>query len=596
MAKLAEKEKQLETSSKLAEERAQELSSSMEEYRGKTVSVLVDTLRSLAAKTRRELDHALHSKRKSIGRVVIVNDMMSGPTEMWEDGETLKEVQNKIKALTEEKTEVENKRKSANRVKRGSASKDKDKEKEKKDDKSGAAGAGGAGGAKGLYDDVDVEIQNLFDLEDTTSLSSSSSMLSSATGSIDRDTDGFMKPKARGPLGTISSSSGAGGLDPAAVEMDEVYKLRLSIIKRDLQVLQTQLEELELQKKQLIKSEKLFLDEGASRMSNYPIVNKRYLFLDMLGKGGFSEVFRAFDLVEVSHYHCLYYVPAVYFFFECDCLVIYRLVCVSALNFSFIPFHLSPISSIVINTITSTTSTSSLLFFFFFSSCLSSHSPQLKYVACKIHQLNPTWSDERRASYLKHVIRESTIQKGTTLNIFYFFFLLSFLRFVISRHHDLFYYRFHSSLCVSLSSSPNSVLSPLFVELSHPRVVRLNDVFKLDSATLITVLDLCEGGDLDMYLKVHETLPEREARCIIMQVFSALKHLNEQKQRVIHYDLKPANILFHKGEVKLTDFGLSKQVEEAQTSTELTSQGAGTLWYLPPECFITAHKPLITYV
>ena len=28
---------------------------------------------------------------------------------------------------------------------------------------------------------------------------------------------------------------------------------------------------------------------------------------------------------------------------------------------------------------------------------------------------------------------------------------------------------------------------------------------------------------------------------------SGLKYLNEQKQRIIHYDLKPGNILFHKG-------------------------------------------------
>ena len=34
------------------------------------------------------------------------------------------------------------------------------------------------------------------------------------------------------------------------------------------------------------------------------------------------------------------------------------------------------------------------------------------------------------------------------------------------------------------------------------------------------------------------------------------------------------------------DFGLSKIVEEGEASSlELTSQGAGTYWYLPPECF-----------
>jgi tousled-like kinase len=41
-------------------------------------------------------------------------------------------------------------------------------------------------------------------------------------------------------------------------------------------------------------------------------------------------------------------------------------------------------------------------------------------------------------------------------------------------------------------------------------------------------------------------------------------------------------------EVKITDFGLSKVIEnEHANSLELTSQGAGTYWYLPPECFQT---------
>ena len=38
-----------------------------------------------------------------------------------------------------------------------------------------------------------------------------------------------------------------------------------------------------------------------------------------------------------------------------------------------------------------------------------------------------------------------------------------------------------------------------------------------------------------------------------------------------------------------TDFGLSKIIDDSHdgTSMELTSQGAGTYWYLPPECFVT---------
>lgn len=40
---------------------------------------------------------------------------------------------------------------------------------------------------------------------------------------------------------------------------------------------------------------------------------------------------------------------------------------------------------------------------------------------------------------------------------------------------------------------------------------------------------------------------------------------------------------------------MSKIVEDGQTQgMELTSQGAGTYWYLPPECFDVKRVPLIT--
>ena len=41
----------------------------------------------------------------------------------------------------------------------------------------------------------------------------------------------------------------------------------------------------------------------------------------------------------------------------------------------------------------------------------------------------------------------------------------------------------------------------------------------------------------------HKTIPEREARSIVMQVVSALKYLNEIKPPIIHYDLKPGKLL-----------------------------------------------------
>lgn len=58
----------------------------------------------------------------------------------------------------------------------------------------------------------------------------------------------------------------------------------------------------------------------------------------------------------------------------------------------------------------------------------------------------------------------------------------------------------------------------------------------------------------------------------------------------------PGNILFDEfGDAKITDFGLSKIVEaDSADSMELTSQGAGTYWYLPPECFVMDEKVRIS--
>jgi tousled-like kinase len=118
-------------------------------------------------------------------------------------------------------------------------------------------------------------------------------------------------------------------------------------------------------------------------------------------------------------------------------------------------------------------------------------------------------------------------------------------------------------------------------------------------------------------------MPEKEAKTVILQILSGLKYLNTpsnqsqadgsssaamssdeqgdglqpmplsmqgsgRRKAIIHFDLKPANILFDEmGDAKITDFGLSKIIDDVDdnTSMELTSQGAGTYWYLPPECF-----------
>merc|ERR1711907_616234 len=115
-----------------------------------------------------------------------------------------------------------------------------------------------------------------------------------------------------------------------------------------------------------------------------------------------------------------------------------------------------------------------------------------------------------------------------------------------------------------------------------------------------TVLEYCSGDDLDLLLRERGRLKENDAKAILLQILSGLKYLhaptgsgNDRRRAIIHYDLKPGNILFdQRGDAKITDFGLSKIVPDGSMSqgplsVELTSQGAGTYWYLPPECFQT---------
>jgi tousled-like kinase len=68
--------------------------------------------------------------------------------------------------------------------------------------------------------------------------------------------------------------------------------------------------------------------------------------------------------------------------------------------------------------------------------------------------------------------------------------------------------------------------------------VKLFDVFEIDTNSFCTVLEYCDGNDLDFFLKQNKTIPEKEARSIIMQTVTALKYLNsEVKPSVVCYFL-----------------------------------------------------------
>ncbi|KAH8510311.1 hypothetical protein H0E87_008023 [Populus deltoides] len=60
----------------------------------------------------------------------------------------------------------------------------------------------------------------------------------------------------------------------------------------------------ELEKGRLIRELKRIRDEDGSRFNNFQILNHRYALLNLLGKGGFSEVYKAYDLAEHRYVAC----------------------------------------------------------------------------------------------------------------------------------------------------------------------------------------------------------------------------------------------------------------------------------------------------
>jgi len=85
---------------------------------------------------------------------------------------------------------------------------------------------------------------------------------------------------------------------------------------------------------------------------------------------------------------------------------------------------------------------------------------------------------------------------------------------------------------------------------------------------------------LDQRKKSNKYFELNELIEIYKQLINAMININKV---LVHRDIKPANILINNNILKVTDFGLSKMVEE-QTRTK-TFKGGGTYYYMSPECW-----------
>jgi tousled-like kinase len=91
---------------------------------------------------------------------------------------------------------------------------------------------------------------------------------------------------------------------PASAEEEDICTIRVTELKETEKRLLLEKSSLEQRKLLHIRELKRSRDERCSQYRANPVLNQNYVLLDLLGKGGFSEVFRAFDLTHFRHVAC----------------------------------------------------------------------------------------------------------------------------------------------------------------------------------------------------------------------------------------------------------------------------------------------------
>ncbi|KAL0858272.1 hypothetical protein ABMA27_012176 [Loxostege sticticalis] len=105
----------------------------------------------------------------------------------------------------------------------------------------------------------------------------------------------------------------------------------------------------------------------------------------------------------------------------------------------------------------------------------------------------------------------------------------------------------------------------LLKTLTHPHIVHMKH-FTWDDRNIYIIMEYCCGGDLSKYIHRYGRVPEKQVLYFLQQLASALKFLREKG--VVHMDLKPHNLLLHKGSdgkyiLKVADFGFAQYMSSS---------------------------------
>ncbi|CAK80710.1 unnamed protein product (macronuclear) [Paramecium tetraurelia] len=119
-------------------------------------------------------------------------------------------------------------------------------------------------------------------------------------------------------------------------------------------------------------------------------------------------------------------------------------------------------------------------------------------------------------------------------------------------------------------------------KLESQYIVKLISTFYSDyqgESLFCILLEFCEGGNLLEYLiQQQDTFNQQNAIIFFKQILQGMKEIHQK--RIIHRDLKLANILIHKDQIKIADFGFCHILN---SDTSQINLNLGTLGNQAPE-------------
>lgn len=124
-------------------------------------------------------------------------------------------------------------------------------------------------------------------------------------------------------------------------------------------------------------------------------------------------------------------------------------------------------------------------------------------------------------------------------------------------------------------------------QLLHPNIAHYEECYTLTYPTGeydFAVMQYYKNGSLDKLL-MSGNLPLSDIKDILMQMLEGIAYLHQHN--IIHRDLKPQNVLIARRNgryiPKITDFGISKQLDQDDSSAVSNSILGGTRSYASPE-------------